>query len=155
MIIISACLCGCNCKYNGKNNKNEQCVNLFKSGKATLICPEQLGGMTTPRLPSEILKNEENKLVINKNGENVTDFFERGAKEALNIAKLVNSKVAILKDGSPSCGSEFVYDGNFSGNKIKGQGITAELFIKNGIKVFSEKNMPKESLENLVFDSDN
>ena len=146
MIIISACLCGCNCKYNGENNENEKCVNLLKKGKAILICPEQLGGMTTPRLPSEILKNNGNKLVINKNGEEVTNFFEKGAKEALNIAKLVNSKVAILKDGSPSCGSNFIYDGNFSGNKIKGEGITASLFRKNGIKVFSEKNIPKEYL---------
>ena len=146
MIIISACLCGCNCKYNGKNNENEKCVNLLKKGKAILICPEQLGGMTTPRIPSEILKNNGVKLVINKNGEDVTNFFEKGAKEALNIAELVNSKVAILKDGSPSCGSNFIYDGNFSGNKINGEGITASLFRKNGIKVFSEKNIPKEYL---------
>lgn len=138
MMIISACLCGCDCKYNGKNNKNESCVELLKRGKAVLVCPEQLGGMTTPRVPSEIIKNDGNISVISKEGKDVSKEFKKGAKEALKIAKLVDAKVAILKDGSPSCGSKYIYDGTFSGNKIKGEGITAKLFIENGIKVFSE-----------------
>ncbi len=141
MIIISACLCGCNCKYNGGNNENEQCVKLFKEGKAVLICPEQLGGMTTPRLPAEISERDKKVLVINKDGENVTNFFEKGAEESLKIAKLVNANVAILKEGSPSCGSNYIYDGKFSKNKIKGEGLTAKLFRKNGIKVFSEEKI--------------
>lgn len=138
MIIISACLCGCDCKYNGKNNKNESCVELLKKGKAVLVCPEQLGGMTTPRLPSEILKNDGKISVVNKEGKDVSKEFKKGAEEALKIAKLVDAKVAILKDGSPSCGSKYIYDGTFSSNKIKGEGITAKLFMENGIKVFSE-----------------
>lgn len=138
MMIISACLCGCDCKYNGKNNKNESCVELLKRGKAVLVCPEQLGGMTTPRVPSEIIKNDGNISVISKEGKDVSKEFKKGAKEALKIAKLVDVKVAILKDGSPSCGSKYIYDGTFSGNKIKGEGITAKLFMENGIKVFSE-----------------
>lgn len=138
MMIISACLCGCDCKYNGKNNKNESCVELLKRGKAVLVCPEQLGGMTTPRVPSEIIKNDGNISVISKEGKDVSKEFKKGAKEALKIAKLVDAKVAILKDGSPSCGSKYIYDGTFSGNKIKGEGITAKLFMENGIKVFSE-----------------
>lgn len=142
MIIISACLCGCNCKYNGENNKNEQCIKLLREGKAVIICPEQLGGMTTPRKPSEILNND-NIIVKNNEEEDVTKFFIKGAEESLNIAKLVNAKIAILKDGSPSCGSEHIYDGTFSGNKIKGMGITARLFTENGIKVYSENNMNK------------
>ena len=138
MMIISACLCGCDCKYNGKNNKNESCVELLKRGKAVLVCPEQLGGMTTPRVPSEIIKNDGNISVISKEGKDVSKEFKKGAKEALKIAKLVDAKVAILKDGSPSCGSKYIYDGTFSGNKIKGEGITAKLFMENGIEVFSE-----------------
>ncbi len=138
MMIISACLCGCDCKYNGKNNKNESCVELLKREKAVLVCPEQLGGMTTPRVPSEIIKNDGNISVISKEGKDVSKEFKKGAKEALKIAKLVDAKVAILKDGSPSCGSKYIYDGTFSGNKIKGEGITAKLFMENGIEVFSE-----------------
>lgn len=143
MMIISACLCGCDCKYNGKNNKNESCVELLKRGKAVLVCPEQLGGMTTPRVPSEILKNDGKISVISKEGKDVSKEFKKGAKEALKIAKLVDAKVAILKNGSPSCGSKYIYDGTFSGNKIKGEGITAKLFVENGIEVFSEDEAHK------------
>lgn len=143
MMIISACLCGCDCKYNGKNNKNESCVELLKRGKAVLVCPEQLGGMTTPRVPSEILKNDGKISVISKEGKDVSKEFKKGAKEALKIAKLVDAKVAILKNGSPSCGSKNIYDGTFLGNKIKGEGITAKLFVENGIEVFSEDEAHK------------
>ncbi|MDY6011482.1 DUF523 domain-containing protein [Clostridium sp.] len=143
MMIISACLCGCDCKYNGKNNKNESCVELLKRGKAVLVCPEQLGGMTTPRVPSEILKNDGKISVISKEGKDVSKEFKKGAKEALKIAKLVDAKVAILKNGSPSCGSKNIYDGTFSDNKIKGEGITAKLFVENGIEVFSEDEAHK------------
>ena len=143
MMIISACLCGCDCKYNGKNNKNESCVELLKRGKAVLVCPEQLGGMTTPRVPSEILKNDGKISVISKEGKDVSKEFKKGAKEALKIAKLVDAKVAILKNGSPSCGSKYIYDGTFSNNKIEGKGITAKLFMENGIEVFSEDEAHK------------
>lgn len=143
MMIISACLCGCDCKYNGKNNKNESCVELLKRGKAVLVCPEQLGGMTTPRVPSEILKNDGKISVISKEGKDVSKEFKKGAKEALKIAKLVDAKVAILKNGSPSCGSKYIYDGTFSNNKIEGKGITAKLFMENEIEVFSEDEAHK------------
>ena len=143
MIIISACLCGCDCKYNGKNNKNESCVELLKRGKAVLVCPEQLGGMTTPRVPSEILKNDGKISVISKEGKDVSKEFKKGAKEALKIAKLVDAKVAILKNGSPSCGSKYIYDGTFSNNKIEGKGITSKLFMENEIEVFSEDEAHK------------
>ena len=143
MIIISACLCGCNCKYNGKNNKNEKCLNLFKEGKAILVGPEQLGGLSTPRIPCEIIKKEGNLTVINKLGEDLTENFNEGAEEAFKLAKLINAKFAILKDGSPSCGSNFIYDGTFTNNKINGFGVTAKKFIENGIEVFSENNIPE------------
>lgn len=134
MIIMSACLCGVNCKYSGGNNLNEKCLELFKKGEAILVCPEQLGGLMTPRIPAEIREDK----VITKEGEDVTAQFLKGAEETLRIAKMVNAKKAILKEGSPSCGCNYIYDGNFNGTKIKGKGITASLLEKNGIKVISD-----------------
>ena len=134
MIIMSACLCGVNCKYSGGNNLNEKCLELFKKGEAILVCPEHLGGLMTPRIPAEIREDK----VITKEGEDVTAQFLKGAEETLRIAKMVNAKKAILKEGSPSCGCNYIYDGNFNGTKIKGKGITASLLEKNGIKVISD-----------------
>ena len=144
MYLISACLCGVNCKYNGLNNYNEICDKLFTSGKAILLCPEQLGGLPTPRIPSEIIGessnilNNNNGSVIDKNGNDVTPQFVKGAKETLQIAKKLNIKKAILKDGSPSCGVHYIYNGNFNGSKIKGMGITAQLLKESSIDIISE-----------------
>lgn len=151
MYLISACLCGVNCKYNGANNFNEVCNELFKSGKAVLICPEQLGGLSTPRVPSELqgdaseVINNRGK-VITKEGLDVTKEFIKGAKEVVEIAKKLPISVAILKEGSPSCGVNCVYDGNFNGKKIKGRGITAEMLNEMGIKVLSEKDLEVKSI---------
>ena len=146
MYLVSACLCGVNCKYSGKNNFNEECFKLLQDGKAILVCPEQLGGLTTPRRPSEI-QGRTSEIVINNIGkvvdnlgDDVTNQFIRGAEEALNIAKQTGIKVAILKEGSPSCGSEYIYDGSFSGKKIKGEGITTFLLKENGIEVISDED---------------
>ena len=144
MYLISACLCGVNCKYNGLNNYNEMCDKLLASGKAILVCPEQLGGLPTPRIPSEIIGESSNILnynngsVIDKNGNDVTPQFVKGAKETLQIAKKLNIKKAILKDGSPSCGVNYIYDGNFNGTKIKGMGLTAQLLKESSIDIISE-----------------
>ncbi|MBQ5695094.1 MAG: DUF523 domain-containing protein [Clostridium sp.] len=146
MYLISACLCGVNCKYNGLNNYNEICEKLLASGKAILVCPEQLGGLPTPRIPSEIIGNSLDILdgkgeVVNKEGSDVTAQFIKGAKETLDIAKKLNIKTAILKDGSPSCGVNYIYDGNFSGTKIKGMGVTAQLLKESLIDVISEDEL--------------
>ena len=146
MYLISACLCGVNCKYNGLNNYNEICEKLLASGKAILVCPEQLGGLPTPRIPSEIIGNsldilDEKGEVFNKEGADVTAQFIKGAKETLDIAKKLNIKIAILKDGSPSCGVNYIYDGNFSGTKIKGMGVTAQLLKESLIDVISEDEL--------------
>lgn len=144
MYLISACLCGVNCKYNGLNNYNEICDKLLASGKAILVCPEQLGGLPTPRIPSEIIGessnilNDNNGSVIDRNGNDVTPQFLKGAKETLQIAKKLNIKKAILKDGSPSCGVNYIYDGNFNGTKIKGMGLTAQLLKESSIDIISE-----------------
>lgn len=145
MYLISSCLCGINCKYSGGNNLNEKCFNLFNEGKAILACPEKLGGLSTPRTPAEIngtargVINKENR-VVTKDGIDVTEAFLKGAYETLNIAKLAKVKKAILKEGSPSCGVNYVYDGNFKGIKINGKGITTTILEENGIKVVSEVN---------------
>lgn len=135
-IIVSSCLLGNNCKYNGKNNYNPKLVDFLKQMEFFEICPEQMGGLSTPRLPSEINGN----IVINKNGIDVTPFFRKGAYEALKIAQENNCGVAILKSNSPSCGFGFVYDGTFSSKLTVGNGITADLLYKNGIVVLNENN---------------
>lgn len=149
MYLISACLCGVNCKYNGANNYNEICDKLFSSGKAILVCPEQLGGLPTPRIPSEIINySKENSqkdiTIINKNGDNVSKEFIKGAQEVLNIAKKLNIKKAILKEGSPSCGVNKIHNGEFKGIKKVGKGVTAALFEMNGIRAISEKDLEQK-----------
>lgn len=147
MIIISACLCGVNCKYSGGNNLNEKALKLFKEGKAILVCPEQLGGLATPRIAHEIVGGsgkdvlDGNAKVLSSKGDDSTANFIKGAEEALKIAKAVGSTKAIFKEKSPSCGYGKIYDGTFSGEKIRGNGVTAELFIKNGIEIYTESQI--------------
>jgi len=147
MILVSACLLGINCKYNGDNNKNDEVVEYLRDKQFIIICPEQLGGMPTPREPSEIvrldgeavIKGETN--VISNKRLDVTREFKKGAQESLKIAQIYNCKEAILKEGSPSCGSNYIYDGTFSGKKIDGVGVTTALLRSSGIKVMSEKEL--------------
>lgn len=151
MILISSCLAGINCKYNGKNNLHPFFENLVNSGKAVPICPEQLGGLTTPRIPAEIVKdNTGNLRVITKTGTDVTKEYILGAERALAAAKALGITTAVLQSRSPSCGCGTVYDGTFSKNLIIGNGITAELFMKNGIKVFSEEDYLVQSFNDQV-----
>ena len=134
MIIVSACLAGINCNYKGENKENEKIVKLVSEGKAIPICPEQLGGLTTPRMPAEIIENR----VITKDNIDVTNSFEMGAYEVLNICKKYNCTKAILKAKSPSCGCGIIYDGSFNGELINGDGITTKLLKKHGIEVCTE-----------------
>lgn len=136
MILVSACLLGVDCKYNGKNNLNLEVLEFLKDKEYMLVCPEQLGGLMTPRKPAEIKEDK----VINNEGLDVTKEFEKGAKETLKIKEMINARFAILKEGSPSCGSGKIYNGMFEGKKIKGKGITAKLLEENGVKVCSEEN---------------
>jgi len=134
MKIVSACLAGIKCRWDGEARPCQKVIELVKQGKAIPVCPEQLGGLTTPRTPAE----QKNNKVFTKDGKDVTAQFERGAEEALKIAKLVNCDEAILKAKSPSCGSGKVYDGTFSGKLIDGDGVFAKILKKNNIKVFTE-----------------
>lgn len=138
-ILVSACLLGICCRYDGKGNPNESVLALLGRDDVTLIpvCPEQLGGMSTPRTPSERLDDR----VINRAGEDVTDYFSKGADAALQIAQQCRCRYAILKERSPSCGCGRIYDGTFSGTLTDGNGVTAELLLQAGIQVFGESQI--------------
>jgi uncharacterized protein YbbK (DUF523 family) len=135
MKLVSACLAGYRCNYKGESKLNESIIELVKRGEAISVCPEQLGGLTTPREPAE----QRDGKVFTKSGKDVTENFSNGAYEVLRIAVLYNCTEAILKSKSPSCGCGQIYDGTFSGNLIKGNGITTELLKANGIKVYTEE----------------
>ncbi len=145
MILISACLLGVNCRYDGCNNLWERAAELCATYRVLPLCPEQLGGLPTPRIPAEIqggdgyavLQGEAR--VLTQEGKDVSTAFLKGAKETLFLAKMQGVKTAILKEGSPSCGSKRIHDGTFSGTMCEGNGVTAALLKKNGIKVDSEK----------------
>ena len=142
MYLVSSCLAGINCRYDGKNNLNKKVADLVKAGKAIPVCPEVLGGLPTPRDPSEIIADEEgNKRVVTEKGKDLTAEFKLGAEKTLQIAKILEAKKAILQQRSPSCGSGKIYDGTFSGNLISGSGLTAELLIAEGIEVLTEADL--------------
>jgi uncharacterized protein YbbK (DUF523 family) len=138
MKLCSACLLGVKCRYNGKDARNKKVMGLLKKEILIPVCPEQLGGLPTPREPAEIRGGR----VITKSGIDVTENFKRGAKEVLKIAKLFGISEAILKQGSPSCGCGRIYNGTFSGKTIKGDGVTTALLKKNGIRVITEEDLP-------------
>ena len=131
-ILVSACLLGENCKYNGKNNYSERVAKYLEGHEVIPVCPEVLGGLPTPRDPSEIVSGE----VINCKGVNVDRQFREGAEEALRIAKENGIDLAILQSRSPSCGVKQIYDGSFTGKLIPGQGVFAQLLEKKGIGNF-------------------
>lgn len=132
---VSACLCGVCCRYDGKTKCIPEIKELYDSGRALMICPEVMGGMPTPREPSEIVGQK----VMSIDGRDNTEFFISGAQAALEICRKYNVGKAILKQNSPSCGSKQVYDGSFSGKLIDGMGVTAKLLSANGITVIGEK----------------
>jgi len=137
MKIVSACLAGIKCRWDGDSRPCEKVITLFRQGKAIPVCPEQLGGLTTPRIPAE----QKGRKFFTKDGRDVTPEFEKGAEEALKIAKLAGCKEAILKSKSPSCGSGKVYDGTFSDKLVNGDGIFAKLLKKNNINVLNENEI--------------
>jgi uncharacterized protein YbbK (DUF523 family) len=137
MKLCSACLLGIKCRYDGKSARNRKVIMLLKVETLIPVCPEQLGGLPTPREPAEI----RGERVFTRSGKDVTENFKRGAKEVLKIAQLYGIKEAIMKQGSPSCGCGEIYDGTFSSKTIKGDGVTTALLKKNGIKVISEKEL--------------
>ena len=142
MYLVSACLAGLKCRYDGKGYENEVITRLINEGKAVPVCPEQLGGLTTPRVPCEIIDDRQGK-VVNKDGVDRTEEFKAGAEKTLAIAKALGVDKAILKSKSPSCGCGRIYDGTFTGTLVEGNGLAAELLIKHGIQVFTELDTDK------------
>ncbi|WP_415063547.1 DUF523 domain-containing protein [Bdellovibrio sp.] len=131
MKIVSACLSGSHCRFDCQAKTRTEIQAMVQRGEALPVCPEQLGGLSTPRPPAERVGEQ----VLTKQGKDVTSEFLRGAEEALQIAKLCGATEAFLKSKSPMCGSNRIYDGSFSGNVIAGDGVFAALLKKNGIKV--------------------
>ena len=138
-ILVSACLLGVCCRYDGRGNPSAQVLDLLKRDDLELIpvCPEQLGGLPTPRLPSERVEDR----IINRAGEDVTDQFQRGAAEALRLARSYGCDVAVLKERSPSCGCGRIYDGSFTGTLTEGNGVTTELLLSAGIQVVGQSRI--------------
>lgn len=134
-ILVSSCLLGLNCKYDGGNNYSKDVEDFLKDYDVIPICPEIMGGLPTPRISSERLKDK----VITKDGIDVTSQYEKGAKECLFIAKKYNIKKALLKLRSPSCGTNKIYDGTFTHTLIDGDGVTAQLLKDNGIEIITIK----------------
>lgn len=138
-ILVSACLLGKNCKYNGGNNLNQGVLKFIEGHEVIGVCPEQLGGLSTPRLPAEIVDG----VVTNKEGVSVDAEFRKVAQTALAAALENKVDLAILQSRSPSCGVKEIYDGSFSGKKIKGQGVFAKLLSAHGIKVLDAEDVTK------------
>lgn len=138
-ILVSKCLLGENCRYAGDNCQNEKVLVLKEKYELVGVCPEQSGGLSTPRLPSERVGDK----ILAKDGRDVTKEYEKGAQFALELALREKVAFAVLKSKSPSCGKGVIYDGTFSGGKIKGNGVTAQLLLENGIPVYTEEEIDK------------
>lgn len=145
ILIVSGCLAGINCRYDGGNCLNESVRKLVDEGKAITVCPEQLGDLPIPRIPSEIVGGDGrdvlagNAKVMTKTGEDVTRFFVAGAETALNMATGAHVLMAVLKARSPSCGYGAIYDGSFTGGTREGKGIAAAMLENAGITVINEE----------------
>lgn len=136
-ILISHCLLGENCKWNGRNNARELLLNIQDKVEFVPVCAEVFGGLPIPRFPSEIVNNK----VINEVDLDVTKNYMEGAKKVLEIALKNDVKYAIFKERSPSCGVHQIYDGSFSRKIIDGKGMTTRLLEENGIKVYSDEEI--------------
>lgn len=133
VVLVSSCLAGIPCRYNGKAAPNAEVIELVESGRAIPVCPEVLGGLPTPRPAAEIVGDK----VLSQEGEDFTPEFIYGAKKTLKIAEELECKKAILKSGSPSCGFKKIYDGTFTGNMKEANGIAGQLLHDNGIEIES------------------
>ena len=136
-IMVSACLLGENCKYNGGNNLSDKVTRFIEGHEVIPVCPEVMGGLPTPRVPSEIV----NGVVTMADGRIVDTEFRKGAQIGLQLAKENKVDLVILQSRSPSCGVKQIYDGTFSGNKIDGQGIFARMLTENGFRIVDVEDL--------------
>lgn len=152
--LVSACMAGFPCRYNGQAKTIERIQEMVEQGEAISVCPEMLGGLSTPRRPAEIVGGDGddvlngNARIVDDSGLDVTEAFVEGAYQALQTAQIAGVQEAILKEGSPSCGCKHIYDGTFSGSQRTGMGVTAALLHRNNIRVISEKEtLKRDSME--------
>lgn len=136
-MLVSACLLGVACRYDGGGQPLADLEALLKRYELIPVCPEQLGGLPTPRTPAE----RRNGRVVNRNGEDVTDAFLRGAEQVCALARLYGARLALLKGRSPSCGRGEIYDGSFTGHRVPGNGVTTEALLRMGVEVFNEDDV--------------
>ncbi len=149
-VLISACLLGIPCRYDGKSKRNVKLGELAARCNFIPVCPECLGGLPTPRVPSERVGDK----VLMRDGRDVTENFKNGAKQAYNTAVENGCRVALLKERSPSCGCGEIYDGSFTGVLTSGDGVCAELLKKCGIAVFGENKISEleKAIDKLYFE---
>jgi uncharacterized protein YbbK (DUF523 family) len=155
LVLVSACLLGEAVRYNGADKRCRHNIleRWISQGRVVSVCPEIAGGLSVPRLPSEIVKGagglkvlSGNAKVFNSAAIDVTTEFIKGAEYALEIATSMNIKIAVLKEGSPSCGSSFIYDGSFTSQKVFSSGVTTAMLQKAGLKVFNETQLEEADL---------
>ena len=160
MIIVSACLLGLNAKYDGKSNAHALIQKYSSAGKFIPVCPEQLGGLPTPRSPVELMGGNGQDVLLGrcvaqgKRGEVVSPQLIQGAREVLKIVRMVPVTAAILKERSPSCGVNHIYDGSFSHRVMPGQGVTVALLKEANIPIYSEEGLTEEQLVRLLDDDE-
>lgn len=144
-VLVSQCLMGIDCRYDGGSVMCPALVLLMDRYELIPVCPEILGGLMTPRVPAERVGQR----ILTRDGQDVTAAFERGAEQALRLAKLYGAEYALFKQRSPSCGFGEIYDGTFTGTKVPGNGLTAQLFAQSGIRVYGETQVDQliEQLE--------
>ena len=139
-IMVSACLAGENCKYNGGNNRNEKVLQLMRDHEVITVCPEQMGGLPTPRVPAEIRDG----VVTARDGRIVDREFRSGAEKCLEIARREEPDLVVLQSRSPSCGVKQRYDGTFTGTLVEGAGVTAQLLMDRGFRVVDVEDLTRE-----------
>lgn len=142
--LVSSCLAGVACRYNGTASLDEKIQELVAQEQAMMVCPELLGGFSTPREPAEIIGGTGKDVlagtaqVMERGGRDVTDLYIKGAYQTLEWAKRLNVTCIVLKEFSPSCGTQAIYDGNFANHKVQGEGVTSALLRQEGYEVISE-----------------
>ncbi len=141
-IVVSACLLGCNCKYNGKNNRNQAVVDFVAGHNVISVCPEIMSGLPSPRPCAEML----NGVVVDENGKNVDEIFRKGVSLALDKISGQDIDLAILQSRSPTCGVNEIYDGTFTGTLIPGQGMFAKALMDRGVRVVDAENVLDERI---------
>ena len=136
-LLISACLLGARCRYDGASKAHPEVLKLAERHTLVPVCPEQLGGLATPRVPAE----RQGDVVTTREGTDVTEAYRRGAEEALRLCRLLGCEAAVLKEKSPSCGCGQIYDGAFTRTLTEGDGVAAELLKAHGIPVYGESGI--------------